>query len=89
MRNGVRVPPTPVAVADQAAWRVRDRWMKGEIKSVANVMRTDVRGMLSIAAPGIRPIADEGPLEPAKDARAWLGSGEAIRAARALRMASS
>lgn len=68
----------------------RDLWMEREIKSVANVARTDVREMLEIAASaGIRPTVDEVPLERANDALAWLGSGGAVRGARVLRVAAA
>ena len=68
----------------------RDLWMEREIKSVANVTRTDVRETLAIAASaGIRPTVDEVPLERANDALAWLGSGGAIRGARVLRVAAA
>ena len=67
----------------------RDLWMEREIKSVANVTRTDVREMLAIAASAdVRPTVDEVPLEQANDALAWLGSGGAIRGARILRVAT-
>ena len=68
----------------------RDLWMEREIKSVANVTRTDVREMLAIAASaGIRPTVDEVPLEHANDALAWLGSGGAVRGAQVLRVATA
>lgn len=68
----------------------RDLWMEREIKTVANVTRTDVREMLEIAATaGIRPTVDEVPLEQANDALAWLGSGGAVRGARVLRVAAA
>ena len=68
----------------------RDLWMEREIKSVANVTRTDVREMLEIAASaGIRPTVDEVRLERANDALAWLGSGGAVRGARVLRVAAA
>jgi len=67
----------------------RDLWMEREIKSVANVTRTDVREMLAIAAAaGIRPTVDEVPLEQANDALAWLASGGGVRGARVLRVAT-
>jgi propanol-preferring alcohol dehydrogenase len=68
----------------------RDLWMERELKTVANVTRTDVREMLALAATaGIRPTVDEVPLEQANDALAWLGSGEAVRGARVLRVATA
>jgi propanol-preferring alcohol dehydrogenase len=68
----------------------RDLWLERGIQSVANVTRTDVREILSVAAAaGIRPTVDEVPLERANDALAWLGSGEAVRGARVLRVAAS
>jgi len=64
--------------------------MEREIKTVANVTRTDVREMLALAATAdIRPTVDEVPLEQANDALAWLGSGEAVRGARVLRVATA
>lgn len=44
-------------------------WMEREIKSVANVTRADVRGMLDAAAAiGLRPEVEEYPLERANEA---------------------
>jgi propanol-preferring alcohol dehydrogenase len=87
--NAIRKSPRDegeLATIDYA----RDLWMEREIKSVANVTRTDVREMLAIAAAaGIRPTVDEAPLERANDALAWLGSGGAVRGARVLRVASA
>ena len=87
--NAIRKSPNDegeLATIDYA----RDLWMEREIKSVANVTRTDVREMLAIAASaGIRPTVDEVPLERANDALAWLGSGGAVQGARVLRVASS
>ena len=62
-------------------------WMEREVKSVANVTRADVRDFLSAASEmGIRPTANEVPLEQANETLAWLRSGEAIRGARVLRV---
>ena len=74
------------AVIDTApAWKP-----EREIKSVANVRRTDVRGILALAATsGLRPTVDEVPLEEANDALAWPGSGGAVRDAHVLRLATS
>lgn len=87
--NAIRKSPkdeNELATIDYA----RDLWMEREIKSVANVTRTDVREMLDIAASaGIRPTVDEVPLAQANDALAWLGSGAAVRGARVLRVASA
>ena len=87
--NAIRKAPgdaTELSTIDYA----RDLWMEREIKSVANVTRTDVREMLALAATaGIRPTVDEVPLEQANDALAWLGSGGGVRGARLLRLAPS
>jgi propanol-preferring alcohol dehydrogenase len=65
-------------------------WMEREIKSVANVTRADVRGCLAEAARlGIRPTVEEMPLARANEAMVWLRSGDAIRGARVLRVASA
>jgi alcohol dehydrogenase, propanol-preferring len=87
--NAIRKSPGDAAELSRIDY-ARDLWMEREIKSVANVTRTDVREMLAIAATsGIRPIVDEVPLEQANDALAWLGSGGAVRGARVLRLATS
>jgi len=63
-------------------------WMEREVKSVANVTRSDVREVLEIAASaGIRPNVTELPLERANDALAALRSGGAVRGAQVLRVA--
>ena len=87
--NAIRKAPGDAAELSKIDY-ARDLWMEREIKSVANVTRTDVREMLAIAATsGIRPTVDEVPLEQANDALAWLGSGGAVRGARVLRLATS
>jgi len=68
----------------------RDLWMEREIKSVANVTRTDVAEMLAFASSaGIRPRVAVFPLGRANDALNALHSGGAIRGAQVLRVASS
>ncbi|HEY6830339.1 MAG TPA: zinc-dependent alcohol dehydrogenase family protein [Gemmatimonadaceae bacterium] len=68
----------------------RDLWMEREIKSVANVTRTDVAEMLAFASSaGIRPRVVVVPLERANDALNALHSGGAIRGAQVLRVAAS
>ena len=68
----------------------RDLWMEREIKSVANVTRTDVAEMLAFASSaGIRPRVAVVPLERANDALNALHSGGAIRGAQVLRVAAS
>jgi len=87
--NAIRKAPGDAAELSRIDY-ARDLWMEREIKSVANVTRTDVREMLAIAATsGIRPTVDEVPLEQANDALAWLGSGGGVRGARVLRLATS
>lgn len=64
-------------------------WMEREVKSVANVTRTDVREFLAMASTlGVRPAVEEMPLERANDALRRLRSGDAIRGARVLRVAA-
>ncbi len=61
-------------------------WMEKEIKSVANVARTDVREFLQLAAEaGIRPEVQEYPLKDANQALAELRQGQ-IRGAKVLRV---
>ena len=68
----------------------RDLWMEREIKSVANVTRTDVAEMLAFASSaGIRPTLAVVPLERANDALSALQSGGAVRGAQVLRVAAS
>lgn len=63
-------------------------WMEREVKSVANVTRTDVREMLDAAvAMELRPTVEEIPLERANDALDALRRGEGVRGARVLRIA--
>jgi propanol-preferring alcohol dehydrogenase len=67
-----------------------DLWMEREIKSVANVTRSDVREVLDIAASsGLRPTAEEIPLERANDALVRMRTGGSIRGAIVLRVAAS
>jgi propanol-preferring alcohol dehydrogenase len=62
-------------------------WMEREVKSVANVTRADVRGMLDAAvAMGLRPTVRELPLEAANDALGELRSAASIRGASVLRV---
>jgi propanol-preferring alcohol dehydrogenase len=62
-------------------------WMEKEIKSVANVTRTDVRECLKLAAEaGIRPDYQEYELEEANQALLELRQGK-IRGAKVLRVA--
>jgi propanol-preferring alcohol dehydrogenase len=66
----------------------RHLWMEREIRSVANVTRTDVRDCLQLAAElGLRPTVEELPLERANDALAALHAGRGNRGARVLRIA--
>jgi propanol-preferring alcohol dehydrogenase len=67
----------------------RDLWMEREVKSVANVTRTDVAEMLEFAlSAGIRPTVAVVPLERANDALRALRSGDGVRGARVLRVAA-
>jgi alcohol dehydrogenase, propanol-preferring len=62
-------------------------WMEREIKTVANVTRSDVREFLDAAAAlRLAPTVEELPLERANDALAWLRESKAIRGARVLRV---
>lgn len=57
-------------------------WMEHEIRSVANVTRTDVREMLATAAEfGLRPTVETMRLEDANDALARIGSATRLRGA--------
>lgn len=73
----------------------RDLWMEREVKSVANVTRTDVAEMLAFASSaGIRPTVGVVPLERANDALSALRSGGGadgggVRGAQVLRVAES
>ncbi len=61
-------------------------WMEKEIKSVANVARTDVREFLQLAVEaGIRPEVQEYPLKDANRALVELRQGQ-IRGAKVLRV---
>ncbi|MEW5829559.1 MAG: zinc-dependent alcohol dehydrogenase family protein [Chloroflexota bacterium] len=61
-------------------------WMEKEIKSVANVTRRDVRGLLQLAAEtGLRPEIEEFPLADANRALLELRQGK-IRGAKVLRV---
>ncbi len=61
-------------------------WMEKEIKSVANVTRSDIREFLKLAAKaGIRPEIQEFPLKDANRALAELKEGK-IRGAKVLRV---
>jgi propanol-preferring alcohol dehydrogenase len=63
--------------------------MEREIKSVANVTRTDVREMLSAAAEmQLEPRVEMLPLSDANAALSKLRLGEGIRGATVLRVAS-
>jgi propanol-preferring alcohol dehydrogenase len=63
-------------------------WMEREVKSVANVTRTDVREVLAVAVEmRLRPTVDEMPLERANEALDALRRGEAVHGARVLRVA--
>jgi len=65
----------------------RDLWMEREIRSVANVTRADVREMLEMASSaGLRPTAEEMPLERANDALARMRVGGSVRGATVLRI---
>lgn len=87
--NAIRKTPNDASELSAIDY-ARDLWMEREIKSVANVTRTDVRETLAIAASaGIRPTVAEVPLEQANEALAWLGSGGAVRGARILRVATA
>lgn len=60
-------------------------WMEREIKSVANVTRTDVREMLTIAAEaGLRPTVEVIPLEEANTALARIRNAKSLRGAMVL-----
>lgn len=60
-------------------------WMEREIKSVANVTRADVRGMLEFAAStGLRPTTETIPLGNANQALRRLSQGYALRGAMVL-----
>jgi propanol-preferring alcohol dehydrogenase len=62
-------------------------WMEREIKSVANVTREDVGGMLLVAAQmGLKPEVEEVPLEMANDALTVIRDRR-IRGAKVLRVA--
>jgi alcohol dehydrogenase, propanol-preferring len=64
----------------------RDLWLEKEIKSVANVARSDVRGFLALAAEiPIRPETQEYPLESANEALRELKARK-IRGAKVLRV---
>jgi propanol-preferring alcohol dehydrogenase len=64
----------------------RDLWMEKEVKSVANVARTDIAGCLELAARiPIRPEVEEFPLEEANRALLELKEGR-IRGAKVLRI---
>jgi alcohol dehydrogenase, propanol-preferring len=61
--------------------------MEREIRSVANVTRGDVREVLATAAStGIRPTAEEIPLERANDALERMRAGGSIRGGLVLRV---
>lgn len=63
-------------------------WMEREIKSVANVTRTDVREMLEIAAEvGLRPTVEVMPLEGANTALARIRNAKSLRGAMVLDVA--
>ncbi len=65
----------------------RDLWLEKEIKSVANVARSDVSGFLELAAKiPIKPEVQEYPLEAANQALLELKQGK-IRGAKVLRIA--
>lgn len=62
-------------------------WMEREIKSVANVTRADVQGLLAFAAEsGLRPTVETISLERANDALGALRNATAIRGATVLRV---
>ena len=62
-------------------------WMEKEIKSVANVSRSDIREFLELAAEiPLRPTVEEYPLAEANHALAELKAGK-LRGAKVLRMA--
>ena len=64
-------------------------WMERELKSVANVTRADVTGMLDAAvASGIRPEVQEYPLEQANDVLVAIRDRH-IRGAKVLRIAGA
>ena len=64
-------------------------WMEREIKSVANVTRSDVREMLRAAAEyGIRPTVEVLPLSEANSALARLSTGARIHGAMVLSIGS-
>ena len=66
----------------------RDLWLEKEIKSVANVARSDVRGFLALAAEiPIHPEVQEHPLESANQALRELKERK-IRGAKVLRIAA-
>jgi len=66
----------------------RDLWLEKEIKSVANVARSDVREFLALAAEiPIRPETQEFPLEAANEALRELKARK-IRGAKVLRVSS-
>ena len=66
----------------------RDLWLEKEIKSVANVARSDVRDFLALAAEvPIHPKVQEYPLESANQALREL-KGRRIRGAKVLRVAA-
>jgi propanol-preferring alcohol dehydrogenase len=65
-------------------------WMEREIKTVANVARTDVREVLDAAVEiGLRPTVEAVPLERANDVLANLRSGASVRGATVLRVSPS
>jgi propanol-preferring alcohol dehydrogenase len=64
-------------------------WMEKEIKSVANVARSDVRELLALAAEiPLRPQVKEYPLEAANQALGEL-KGRSLRGAKVLRIAAA
>jgi propanol-preferring alcohol dehydrogenase len=66
-----------------------DLWMEREIKSVANVTRSDVREVLDIAAnSGLRPTVEEVPLERANDVLERMRTGGSIRGGVVLRIST-
>jgi propanol-preferring alcohol dehydrogenase len=67
----------------------RDLWMEKEIKSVANVARSDVREFLALAAEiPIHPEIEEFPLAEANRALREL-KARSVRGAKVLRIAPS
>jgi propanol-preferring alcohol dehydrogenase len=83
--NAIRKEERDKAVLQELSYP-RDLWMEKEIKSVANVTRTDVSEFLELAAGlRLRPEVEEFPLEQANEALRELRGGH-VRGAKVLRI---